>query len=175
MKNNRKWIQIGILTIALLLGAYTIGSSLFKEEAAAVEIGTMAPDFKLGGLDDQVHELADYIGKPLVINFWGTFCPPCVNEMPALQRQYDKWKDAGVVVLGMNLSESKVTIKSFIDRFEIKFPIIIDNNHEIRKKYDVISYPTTFYVDETGVIQDIFVGEMSERDIENRIKKLLQK
>ncbi len=103
------------------------------------------PSLSFFGLDQQVHQLADYEGKALVINFWGTFCPPCVNEMPALQKQYDQWKDDNVVVLGINLSESRVTVQSFIDRYAITFPIIIDNDNEIRNKYNVMSYPTTFF------------------------------
>lgn len=173
MKRNRKWIQVLVLSVALVIGAYTIGSSLFRSDSS-VKIGSKAADFKLVGLDQQVHQLANYEGKALVINFWGTFCPPCVNEMPALQKQYDQWKDDNVVVLGINLSENRITVKSFIERYGITFPIIIDNNNEIRNKYNVMSYPTTFFVDSSGVIQDKFVGEMKEQDIFIRIKRLIQ-
>ncbi|CAM3551323.1 thiol-disulfide oxidoreductase ResA [Marinicrinis lubricantis] len=173
MKRNRRWIQIVVLSVVLVIGAYTIGSALFRSDSS-VKIGSKAPEFKLFGLDQQVHQLADYEGKALVINFWGTFCPPCVNEMPALQKQYDQWKDDNVVVLGINLSESRVTVQSFIDRFAITFPIIIDNDNEIRNKYNVMSYPTTFFVDSSGVIKDKFIGEMKEQDILIRINRLLQ-
>jgi len=171
---NRKWIQISVLTAALLIGAYAIFSTLYKPDNS-VKIGSMAPDFSLATLDKQVRQLSDFEGKSLVINFWGTFCPPCVNEMPALQKQYDLWNDSNVVVLGINLSESTITVKNFINRYDISFPIVIDNNDQIRKKYNVRYYPTTFFIDRAGIIQDIFVGEMKEQDIIAGINKLVQK
>ena len=171
MKKNRKWIQISVLTVALLIGAYAIVSTIYKPDTS-VKIGSKAPEFSLATLDKQVRQLSDFEGKALVINFWGTFCPPCVNEMPALQKQYDQWKDDNVVVLGINLSESNLTVKNFLNQLNITFPIVIDNNDQIRKKYNVRYYPTTFFVDSSGVIQDIFVGEMKEEDIITRIKKL---
>lgn len=172
MKKYRKWIQISVLTVALLIGGYSIGTAVFKPDKS-VKIGSMAPEFSLATLDKQVHQLSDFEGKSLVINFWGTFCPPCVNEMPALQKQYDQWKEDNVVVLGINLSESTITVKNFINQHNITFPIVIDNNDQIRKKYNVQYYPTTFFIDSSGVIQDKFIGEMKEQDIINGINKLV--
>ncbi|MDG0789706.1 redoxin domain-containing protein [Cohnella ginsengisoli] len=94
----------------------------------ALKPGSEAPAFELLGLDGQAHSLESYRGKPLVINFWGTFCPPCRNEMPALQAQYDKWKDQGVQLVGINLSEDRVSVGSFLRSYDIHFPVLLDKN-----------------------------------------------
>ncbi|MEF3309484.1 redoxin domain-containing protein [Paenibacillus sp. GYB004] len=170
MKRNRRWVQIFILGIAAIIGVIVIMGSVFKEDTS-VGIGKKAPDFQLVGLDGKVYSLSDYKGKSVVINFWGTFCPPCVREMPALQAQYEKWKDQDVEFLGINLNESRIAIESFIQKSGVKYPILLDDDR-IRKKYRVMSYPTTLYVDANSIIQDIFVGEMTENDIQSRINKL---
>ena len=173
MKKYRKWIQYSVLSVALIIGIYAVFSTLYKPDNS-VKIGSLAPEFSLATLDKQVLQLSDFEGKSLIINFWGTFCPPCVNEMPALQKQYNQWKEDNVVVLGINLSESTITVKNFINQYDITFPIVIDNNDQIRKRYNVRYYPTTFFVDSSSIIQEIFIGEMKEEDIINGINKLIQ-
>lgn len=172
MRKNRKWIQAVILTAVLLIGGYTIGSSLFAEEEIPRE-GSMAPHFTLTGLDGKTYELSDYRGKPMLINFWGSWCEPCVREMPAIQRQYEKWKDQGLVVLGVNLDESKVTVQSFVKQNGVTFPILFDKELRMRDRYAVRYYPTTFYVDAGGKIVKIAPIEMTEEFIEQTIRPLL--
>lgn len=172
MGKNRRWIQIVVFSAILLIGGYTIGMSFWNKETP-VKIGYKAPNFNLLGLDGQQYKLSDLKGKSVVVNFWGTFCPPCVEEMPALQRQHDQWNPKNVEVLGINLNESKVTVSSFVKQNEITFPILLDND-ETRKAYKVRSYPTTFFIDSNGIIRDIFVGGMKENDILLRINKLME-
>ncbi|NHN33188.1 thiol-disulfide oxidoreductase ResA [Paenibacillus agricola] len=170
--NRNRLLQILILVAALIVGIYAITTTFSKEEQP-VKVGSMAQEFKLLGLDGQIHNLSDYHGKVLVINFWGTFCPPCVREMPALQKQYDLWKDRSVEIVGINLNESKISVESFVKQLNIGFPILLDND-TVRKKYKVMSYPTTFFIDPQGIIQDIFVGEMTENNIKTRIEKIVR-
>lgn len=172
MRNNRKWLQIIILSAALVVGGIVISGSIFGNDNSA-RVGDRAPDFSLYGLDGKVYKLSELKGKSVVINFWGTFCPPCVREMPALQAQYEKWKDKDVILLGINLNESRVAVQSFIERVDVTYPILMDDD-TVRKKYKVISYPTTFYVNADGIIQDIMIGEMQENDILLRIGKLVE-
>lgn len=172
MGNNRKWIQSVILAVVVLIGGYTIGSSLFAKEEIPKE-GSTAPHFSLAGLDGKKHALSDYEGKVVMINFWGTWCEPCTREMPAIQRQYDKWKDKGFVVLGLNLDESKVTVQSFVRQYNLTFPILFDKELRMRDKYRVANYPTTYFVDANGTIRKINVGEMTEAFIERTIRSML--
>jgi len=105
----------------------------------------------------------------VVLNFWATYCEPCRNEMPALQKQMDKWADSGLVVIGMNVGEGQVTVRSFIEQYKVKFPIYMDPDDAIRKEYGVLNYPTTFFIKPDGSIHLIKVGEMTETFIEQTI------
>lgn len=173
MGNNRRRIQIIIFVAVLLIGGYTIGSSLFSKESIPKE-GSTAPAFTLSGLDGKKHELSDYKGKVVVVNFWGSWCEPCYKEMPAIQNQYTKWKDRGVEVLGLNLDESPVTVQSFVRQYGLTFPILIDNELRMRNKYHVSSYPTTFFINGSGKIEKIQIGGMDEAYIDQTLTAMLK-
>jgi len=172
---RNKWVQLSILVVLIAAGAFTIGANLSKTPAP--KIGDLAPNFTLYGLDGAVYELEDYIGSPIVLNFWGSFCEPCVREMPLIQKKYEQYRDSGLIVLGVNLDESTVTINNFIRGMNLTFPILLDKN-VVRKQYGVYNYPTTFFIDPKGVVREIIIGEMNEgslpsHDIERAIKRLL--
>ncbi|MEI7024594.1 thiol-disulfide oxidoreductase ResA [Paenibacillus sp. y28] len=174
MGKNRRWIQIAILLVVVVIGGYTITQSLWAENDKPRE-GGKAPAFSLQGTDGQIHELSDYKGKALLINFWGTWCEPCVREMPAIERQYGKWKDKGFEVVGINLNESSVNVQNFVKQNGLSFPILYDPGYAIRNKYAVTSYPTSFFVTPEGKIMKIAVGEMQESFIEDTLTKLIGK
>src|SRR5690606_22088147 len=114
-----------------------------------------------------------YEGKVLLVNFWGTYCPPCVKEMPAIQAMYDKYKDQGFEVLGINMDESTVTVQSFVSSLDLDFPILMDKN-VVRKQYGVTAYPSTFFINEKGKIVAIKQGEMDEQYLESTLATLFK-
>lgn len=173
MREHKKWIQGIILTAVLLIGGYTIGSSLFAKDDIPRE-GSTAPDFSLTGLDGTKTELSDYRGKAVMVNFWGSWCEPCIREMPAIQRQYEKWKDKGLVVLGLNLDESKVTVQSYVKQTGVTFPVLFDKELRMRDRYAVRYYPTTFFIDPAGKIVKIAVLEMDDDYIEQTVRSMLK-
>lgn len=170
---RNKWVQIIILGVVLIIGTVTVIAST---EGGDIPVqGDAAPNFTLYSLDGHEVQLADYRGKYVVLNFWGSFCPPCVQEMPLLQSKYEEYKDQDVVVLAVNLDESTVAIRDFIRNMGLSFPILLDKNI-IRKQYGVYNYPTTFFLDQQGVIRDIYVGEMTQGSLNNidlAIRRLL--
>lgn len=174
MKKSRRPMQIVILIAVLIIGGYAIGSTLFENDKTKVKIGAPPPDFHLADLSGSPVQLADYSGKALVINFWGTFCEPCVTEMPEFERQYEKWKDKGLVIAAINLSEDTLTVNNFVKRFNLSYPILRDVNRKTERLYGLRSYPTTFFVKPDGNIMDIIVGGMTEAAIEQRVTLLLE-
>ncbi|OXS54915.1 thiol-disulfide oxidoreductase [Cohnella sp. CIP 111063] len=170
---KRKW-QYAILLCVLVIGGITIGRS-FESSSVVLKKGDVPPEFSLMGVDDKEYKLSDYKGKAIVINFWGTFCPPCVKEMPEFQRQSEKWKDEPFKILAINLSEDMIAVSNFVSRYNLDFTILRDQNRKIERLYKLKSYPTTFFVKPDGKIMDIFVGGMTEEDIDVRIRKLLGK
>ncbi|WP_424766111.1 redoxin domain-containing protein [Paenibacillus sp. sgz302251] len=175
MGKSRKTVQVFILLAVLIIGGYAIGSTLFaSDDKEPLKEGSEPPPFELADLDGNLVNLSDYKGKPVVVNFWGTFCPPCVKEMPEFERQHHKWKDKDLVILAINLSEDTLTVNNFVKRFELNYPILRDVNRRTERSYELRSYPTTFFIKPDGTIMEIKVGGMTELDINERIERLLQ-
>lgn len=166
-------VQYIVLAAVLLIGGYAIGKTLFAS-TSVLKAGSAPPAFKLVDLDGTVHDSEDYRGKPLIINFWGTFCPPCRKEMPALQHAYAKWKDEGVQLVGINLSEDKLSVQNFADQVGAKFPILLDRNRQTERAFGLKQYPTTFFIRRDGTIANILIGgPLTESQIGAEIGKLL--
>ncbi|NRF89663.1 redoxin domain-containing protein [Paenibacillus frigoriresistens] len=176
MGPNKKWVQIGIFAIVLIIGVFTIITNLSASDSKKYpQTGDKSPNFSLVGLDGKTHELSDYKGKPVLINFWGTFCPPCKEEMPALQKQYDKWSKEGVVFLEVNVDKNKVTVQSFMDQYKLNMPVLLDAKEVVRKQYGVMDYPTTFFIGTDGKVSIKKIGQMTETFIDESIAKLVNK
>lgn len=169
---SKKWMQIAILALVILAGGLAIGNALFNKERIP-RAGDRAPQFKVADLDGTRRSLNDWADKPLVLNFWGTFCPPCKEEMPALQRQAAKWAERGVGVVGMNLGEDAVTVRDFVRQLGIQFPIYLDTDDVVREAYGVNQYPTTFFIQPDGRIYTIIIGQMDEATIESTVESML--
>ncbi|MCD1260173.1 redoxin domain-containing protein [Paenibacillus athensensis] len=170
MGTYKRWVQLGIFAVVLVVGILTIINNLSSSDSKSYpQVGGKALNFTLVGLDGQTHELADFKGKPVVINFWGTFCPPCKEEMPALQRQYEKWSPQGVVFLEVNVDTNKVTVQGFMDQYKLSLPVLLDANEKVRKMYGVMDYPTTFFVGKDGKITVKKIGQMDESFIDTTI------
>lgn len=136
-------------------------------------VGKPAPNFELKGIDGQTYKLADLKGKPVMLNFFATWCPPCRNEMPAIQEAYKQYADQGFVVIAVNLNESEMVVKNFKDKLGLTFPIVIDTDDRVTKAYDIVPLPTSFFVNKDGVIQFKHTGELTKDQLTNYIKQLL--
>jgi cytochrome c biogenesis protein CcmG/thiol:disulfide interchange protein DsbE len=165
-KTRLDWIVITI--IALILGGVWIGSTRALPGQAtpaarspAPEIGHPAPDFTLTALDGSEVSLSDFRGQPVVLNFWATWCPPCRAEVPALQSVSESLAGE-VVILGVSLQESPSTVSQFADEFGISYPVVLDQSAEAYLMYRVRSIPTTFFIDERGVVTEVFSGPLNE-------------
>lgn len=140
----------------------------------AAEVGAIAPDFELVTLDGESVRLSDFHGKPVILNFWATWCAPCREEMPALEAIWQQYGEGDVVILGVDQGESVALVERFIrERVGTTFPILMDSDHAIGDSYFVRSLPTTFFIDRNGFIQDIRIGgPLSESFLQEQVKKL---
>ena len=171
MKKYRKTMQVAILLIIIMVGAFTIAGSLFSKTEIPT-IGSAAPDFTLPLMDGGEMSLQAFKGKAVIINFWGTYCPPCVREMPLIQSYYDQYKDQGLVVLGVNENDPLVTAKAFVRQYKLTFPILMDKD-TVRKQFGVTAYPSTFFIDRDGDIQAIKEGEVNEAYLRRIVDRIL--
>ena len=139
--------------------------------------GFLAPDFTLDTLDGTKVTLSELRGKIVLINLWATWCPPCRAEMPALENAYKQYKDSGVIVLGLNVTnqDSEKDIPPFVDEFGLTFPILFDRDGSVSALYQLKGLPTTYFVNREGIIRTVVVGgPMNETFIRSKIEALLQ-
>ncbi|MNW66072.1 Thiol-disulfide oxidoreductase ResA [compost metagenome] len=108
----------------------------------------------------------------MVINFWGTWCEPCVKEMPALQAQADKWKDQGVQFVGINVGEDQMTVDNFVRQVGVTFPIMLDREKNSVRDFGISPMPTTFFVSDTGKISTIHIGQLDLDTLDAQISQL---
>lgn len=172
MGKSRKYIQIVILLAVVLIGVYAVATVVMGSDKVP-KVGQKAANFELLGMDGEVHTMSKYEGKAKVINFWGTYCPPCVREMPALQSQWEKWSSQGVEIIGINVGENKVTVENFVAQTGVEFPILMDPNRDAVARYGVGPMPTTFFVTASGKIDHIRIGELDLNTLDKQIEQLV--
>lgn len=171
-KRNRLITRIIILSILAAAIIFSIYTSLTKEKYEVLKVGDDAPDFALIDLNGEIHQLSQYKGQGVFLNFWGTWCEPCKKEMPAMGRQYKVYKDQGVQVLAVNIAESDLKVRAFAEQYGMIFPTLIDTTRSVMQEYNVKPLPTTFLINPEGKIVKIITGEMSENDIKSYMEQI---
>jgi peroxiredoxin len=139
--------------------------------------GFLAPEIALRNTSGEIVRLSDLRGKPVLINFWASWCPPCRSEMPAIQRVYLDRKADGLVVLAVNATnqDSPAAAQDFANQNGLSFPILLDKSGEASSAYQLRSLPTSYFVDPEGIIREVVVGgPMSEALIRIRVDQLFQ-
>lgn len=171
-KTNRLIMRSVILLLLIAAIGYTIYNSATADDVSLLEVGDEAPNFSLTDLDGNQHKLSDYRGQGVFLNFWGTWCEPCKEEMPAMDSQYGAYKDQGVQVLAINIAQSDFEVQSFSDQFKLSFPIVIDKTKDVMTAYNIRPLPTTVLVNPEGKIERVVTGEMTEQDIEGYMEEI---
>jgi thiol-disulfide isomerase/thioredoxin len=141
-----------------------------ESDGAAGRIGATAPDFEWTGLDGKTLRLSSYRGRVVVVNFWATWCQPCREELPALQRVAASEPD--VVVLEVDLMEPSDKARSFLDSLGLdRLQPVLDSDGATTRRYGVLGLPSTFFVDKQGVIRHLELNQMTEERIRNGVRK----
>ncbi len=119
-----------------------------------------APDFTLTTLDNETFSLHAAQGKPVVLNFWATWCGPCQRELPALQAAAERYGDS-VLIVGVDQGEAADLVQRYVDEKGLTFAIPLDADFAVSGLYNVQGLPTTYFIDSQGVIRQIWMGEMN--------------
>lgn len=173
LHSRLEW-AILILAVVLLGGAWTLASRVTPEDAApgslppAPRIGFAAPDFTAQALDGTAVRLADLRGRPVVLNFWATWCPPCLQELPHLMDVARRSGDR-LVVLGIDNGEPAATVAAFANDRGLNYPIALDLTFEITDLYRVDGLPTTFFIDQDGIIRDMMMGPLTPATLQDKL------
>lgn len=157
-KFNPMWMII-IVVVAVTLVAVTV---LSANTAKVATVGQPAPDFTLRTVDGEQISLSQFKGKPVIINFWATWCPPCRLEMPALEEISHQAAEKGFVLLAVNQEEDAVTVKSFFTQNHYDYLSVLDHDGSVSTMYQVSGIPTSIFVDADGIVRDMHTGTMPD-------------
>lgn len=150
----------------------TISSQAAPIHLTKLEIPQRAPNFSLIDLDNKTHTLNHFIGKPLIVNFWATWCPPCLAELPSFNRAWAKVKDQGVNMIAVNIGESPNTVFNFIQGHPINFKILLDQESDELNNWQMQGLPTTYVLNYKGEVVYQAIGER-EWDNDELLTKVL--
>jgi peroxiredoxin len=163
-------LAVAVFAVGLLL--------LFLGEVAPDPVirGSAAPDFEARVLDGREPVGLDaYRGQVVLLNFWATWCKPCEDEMPAMQRLYAALAPAGFELLAVSVDKSAPEVAAFRDRLGLTFPILLDPDERVSRSYQTTGYPESFLIDADGEVLERYVGprEWDDALYVDRIRKLL--
>jgi peroxiredoxin len=143
---------------------------------SALTPASPAPDFTLRSMDGQNLRLQEQRGRVVMVNFWATWCGPCRQEMPHLNRLYEKYRASGFVLLGVNVDEDTRNAAAVASKMGLKFPVLPDADKRVSKQYDLSAMPSTVLIDRDGKVRHVHRGYRDgfEDMYEKQIRELLK-
>lgn len=152
-------------------------SGVLKHGLSPVYGNPASYELDLPGLDGKQYRLTEYRGKVVIVNFWATWCPPCIEEMPKLQQVWDMLRHENFEVLAVNLGQDEETIRRFLDRFEpkLRFPILVAADETIVETWRIEGLPTSYIVDPAGRLayRELGPRDFSHEHIVSRLRTLM--
>ena len=149
------------------------GDEPLEADTVAPQEGQPAPDFTLRTLDGGEVRLGELRGKLVVLNFWATWCGPCREEMPLFEQAIAERAADGLVILAVNVRESEEQVRPFVQRLGLTYPIGMDKNGTLARRYRVRSYPTTYFIGRDGAVEGRRVGAYTRQILFGRLSQLL--
>lgn len=173
-KLTRYWVRRVLLVCLVVLVGFAIYRVSTDTGGEPVE-GDKAPDFTLTTVDGKQVSLHDFKGKPIMINFWGTWCPPCQSEMPAIEEAYKVNKNKGFQVVSIDIHENELPVANFANQYGLTFPILLDKDRDIVKLYKIEPIPSSFFINSDGVIVHRIEGPLQINQLQYYIDQITVK
>lgn len=146
------------VTRILGVGIISVCIGLSSLVSASVKVSEMAPDFTLKSLQGNNLRLEEYRGQVVLLNFWASWCGPCRQEMPILDRIHQRYEDTGFAVLGVNVEGEIAPAQKIVDMTNVTFPILIDEGQAVSELYELEAMPSTLVIDRNGVVRYVHLG-----------------
>jgi cytochrome c biogenesis protein CcmG/thiol:disulfide interchange protein DsbE len=168
---------LGLGSMVLLAGILAVvavfGWALIRSNQTQPTTGP-APDFTLTTYDGQEIRLSDLRGQVVIVNFWASWCVPCRDEAPDLQRVHERYQDRGVTVVGIAYTDTEANARAFIEEFNMTYPTGPDLGTRISDRYNILGVPETFIIDQQGNVVKFIIAPTTERELSAIIDGLLQ-
>jgi thiol-disulfide isomerase/thioredoxin len=167
---------------AAVLYAGVLGIARLDVRSEMIIVGEPVPEFVLRDLEGRDVRFSDLAGRPVVLNFWATWCPPCRREMPALDATYLAHREHDLVVVGVDVGEGAFVVERFLEEAPVSYPIwidaprgeAIDRSQDLLERFGGVGLPTTVFVDRSGVVRKVRVGELNRAVLEDEVRALLR-
>lgn len=168
------WLGV-ILVLALAPLVYLLLSASGGALAVpGVERTPLSPDFKTTTLSGETVNLSDYRGRPVVLNFWASWCPPCRAEMPEFEQVWQSYQKRGIVFLGVNTSDQRDKAQAFLNDFPVSYPHLLDTHSDIARLFSATSLPTTVFINREGRIVGRRIGALNKQQLAMQVEELLK-
>lgn len=170
----------GVMSLLLVVGLlFVIGYALYQRSLSTVTEGP-APDFEITVFESdrlarsgETFSLSDLRGQVVVINFWASYCLPCRDEAPMLERTWQTYRDQGLVLLGVNTDDIERDARAYMAEFDITYPNAPDTGGRIEDSYRITGIPETFVINRDGEVIRHFLAEPRESDLRAEIERAL--
>ena len=169
-----------IFLLAILIAGFTtflaigvLGTSTATGRSGKELVGKKTPFFVAPKVGGQLISLEDYKERPLILNFWASWCPPCRDETPGMERVWRKYKDEGVIILGINVQDGEKEAERYISEFGVTFSNALDLDGSITVDYGITGLPVTFFINKKGFVIGRWVGSISEEKLDNWVSSLI--
>jgi cytochrome c biogenesis protein CcmG/thiol:disulfide interchange protein DsbE len=165
----RRWLVIAAVLPLVLLAGW--GALLIGRNAApaGARVGMEAPDFALADLDGNPLQLGDLRGRPVIVNFWASWCGPCVEEFPLLQAAAARHRAEGLAVVGIVYRDNSEAARDFMARLGATWPAAMDPGEQVAESFGIYGPPESFFIDRNGVVRGRQIGQLSASDLDRQL------
>lgn len=166
----RREDQINEFVLKFNQGTFLDKDAQLHREEEGPYLGFRAPDFEIEDLDGHKVRLGDLRGKPILLNFWASWCPPCRKEMPDLQ-QFAQEYGARIHIVGINWNDAREDVQKFLAEYAVSYLNLLDTHGKTFVRYGLTGLPTTFFIDEAGMIRGKWLSSMTKADMVTAFQK----
>jgi cytochrome c biogenesis protein CcmG/thiol:disulfide interchange protein DsbE len=165
----RRWLVIAAVLPLVLLAGW--GALLLGRNAPPLgaRVGQPAPDFALADLDGNPLQLGDLRGRPVIINFWASWCGPCIEEFPLLQAAASRHRADDLAVVGIVYRDNSEAARAFLARLGATWPAAMDPGEQVAESFGIYGPPETFFIDRDGVVRGRQIGQLTAADLDRQL------
>ena len=164
-----RWRVVGAVLPLILLAVWAGGLLLFGTATVGPRIGQPAPDIVLTDLDGNPVLLSDLQGRPVIVNFWGSWCGPCVEEFPLLQQALNRHQADGLAVLGIVVRDNSESARSFMARMGAHWTAAMDPGGMTATSFAISGAPESFFIDRDGIVRGRQIGQLTPSDLDRQL------
>lgn len=166
--------SLAVIAIVILTMAGYALATRAAGQGREPNVGAEAIDFAAPAFSGEMFHLAELRGRPVVVNFWASWCAPCRAEAPALERVWQAYRDKGIVLLGVDIQDTEHEARAFLDEFRITYPNVRDERDEVARAYGVTGIPATYFIGRDGRVVSRWTGPISQQQMVARLDELLR-